>query len=170
MTRLFVGLCIVATVLVSTAKRSVRTTSARNDRDTVQAVAFLEFLKSGQRPAPRTAGFNPENGGHWSVDTLLQFLDARGVTFYDVNGDTTWSKSISVLRSELTKRTGPSFVMLVHLGHIYSQPYPQYSHLTFSRAADTLKVSLADWYQVIFVRRSGGVRVTRIEYLEEEVE
>src|SRR6266511_488958 len=101
MTRMFVGLYLIAVVLIlPSAARTVRTASGRADSDTAQAVAFLEFLKSGKHPTPRTAGFDPESGGHWSVDRLLQFFDAEGVTFYDVNGDTTWHESIPAIRTE----------------------------------------------------------------------
>jgi hypothetical protein len=140
------------------------------DNDTAQAVAFLEFLKSGQDPGTGRQGFDPKHGGHWSKERLLRFLDSGGVTFFDVNGDTTWHEPLAAIQSELMRRSGRAFTMFVHLGHIYSQPYPQYSRLTFTRFGETLVVSVADWYRLTFAPRGRTVRLTKIEYLQEEGE
>jgi len=140
------------------------------DNDTAQAIAFLEFLKSGQDPRTARQGFDPKHGGHWPKERLLQFLDSGGVTFFDVNGDTTWHEPLPAIESELTRRSGRAFTMFVHLGHIYSQPYPQYSRLTFTRFGETLVVSVADWYRLTFASRGRTVRLTKIEYLQEEGE
>jgi hypothetical protein len=163
-------LCLLAYVLSGPHTRGLQPSSRpqATDNDTAQAVAFLEFLKSGQDPRTARQGFDPKHGGHWSKERLLRFLDSGGVTFFDVNGDTTWHEPLAAIQNELTHRSGPAFTMFVHLGHIYSQPYPQYSRLTFTRSGGTLVVSVAEWYRLTFAPRGRTVRLTKIEYLQEE--
>ncbi len=172
MTPVFFQVCLLGFALGALQARGYVPLPVRQaaDSDTAQAVAFLEFLKSGEDPRTAREAFDPKHGGHWPKDRLLQFLDSGGVTFFDVNGDTTWHERLAAIRSELTRRSGPAFTMFVHLGHIYSQPYPQYSRLTFTRSGDTLVISVADWYRLTFARRGPTVRLIKIEYLEEEGE
>src|SRR5689334_22065027 len=86
--------------------------------DTAQAIAFLEFLKSGEDDAARQRGFDVVNGGYWNNQRLFRFLDPTGVTFSDVNGDTTWHLSVARIRYQFTRRSGAAFKMMVHLAHI----------------------------------------------------
>jgi hypothetical protein len=144
--------------------------TASSPADTAQAIAFLEFLKQGESPAAQTRGFDPSQGGYWDNARFIRFLDAGGVTFSDINGDTTWHLSVGRIRSQVASRSGASYTMLVHLGHIYSQTEPQYSKLTFSEDAQRVSVTVGSWYRLSFVRRGKSLRLAKIEYVMKEVE
>ena len=136
--------------------------------DTGQAIAFLEFLKNGEDAAARSRGFSVMRGGYWKNEQLLAFLDTAGVTFVDMDRDTTWHENPVRMRSTFARRSGMAFTMLVHLGHIYAQPDPQYSRLTFSADTGRLVVSVGDWYRLTFVHRGPRLRAAKIEYLMKE--
>ena len=138
--------------------------------DTGQAIAFLEFLKSGEHGTARSTGFSVIRGGYWKNEQLLTFLDTAGVTFFDIDGDTTWHESAVSMRSRFARRSGMAFTMLVHLGHIYAQPELQYSRLRFSEDAAGLVVSVGDWYRLKFVHRGPRLRLAKIEYVMKETE
>jgi len=91
--------------------------------DSVQVVTCLDYLKNGQESRPLIEGFQPEHGGHWSVTRLTHLIDSRGIDFSDVNADTTWHTSVREIQREVTRRSGRSFRMLVHLAFLYSLPY-----------------------------------------------
>jgi hypothetical protein len=80
------------------------------------------------------------------------------------------SLSRDELRAQLAGRHGRGFVSLVHLAHIYSQPYPQYSQLSFSRGPEGFRVAVADWYRLVFVRERGHLRLRRVSYVNHEGE
>lgn len=136
--------------------------------DTAQAIAFLEFVKSGEDDAARKRGFDVASGGYWNNQHLLRLLDPAGVTFSDVNGDTTWHLSLARIRYQFTRRSGAAFKMMVHLAHIYAQPEPDYSKLTFADTGQNVVVNVGGWYRVTFVRVGQKLRVTRVEYVMKE--
>jgi len=136
--------------------------------DTAQAIAFLEFLKSGEDDAARKRGFAVVRGGYWNNERMLKFVDSTGVTFSDVNGDTTWHLSRARIRYQFARRSGAAFAMLVHLAHIYGQPEPEYSKLTFSADGQDLIVTVGNWYRLTFTHRGQSLRASKIEYLMKE--
>jgi hypothetical protein len=138
--------------------------------DSAAARAFLDYLKSGQDISARAQGFDVERGGHWDVDRLLSFISDKGLILSDVNMDSTWAIDANALRRDVISRQGPSFQQLVHLAHIYAQPFPQYSALTFQQAGDSTVVLVADWYRVTLVRERGAPKVRSVAYLMHEGE
>ena len=155
-----------STLATATDSGSAEFTSA----DTGQAIAFLEFLKSGEDAAARSRGFSVIRGGYWKNEQLPAFLDTAGVTFVDMDRDTTWHETPVGMRSKVARRSGMAFTMLVHLGHIYAQPEPQYSRLTFSADTGRLVVRVGDWYRLTYVHRGPRLRAAKIEYLMKETE
>ena len=164
MTPIFLGSTLL--LLLGLGNRPEHATLATlfSGGDSTQVVAFLDFLKSGEDAATADEGFEVEHGGHWPDGRLLQFLDST-VTFFDVNGDTSWFEAADAINARVKRRSGPAFTMFVHLGHIYGQPYPQYSRLSYERAGSRLIVSVADWYRLTFVRRGSKLLLTKLEYL-----
>jgi len=61
-------------------------------------------------------------------------------------------------------RRGPYFTTLVHLGHIYSQPYPQYSKVSRRTEDGKIVLSVGGWYEVSFRPESGRLQVVGISY------
>jgi len=154
--------------LLTVPEAHSRTAAQSVSPDSAQAIAFLEFLKGGEDDAARKRAFDVMRGGYWNNERLLKFLYPAGVTFSDVNGDTTWHLSIARIRSQFARRSGAAFTMMVHLAHIYSQPEPQYSRLTFPGDGQDFVVKVADWYRITFVHRGQNLRVAKIEYLMKE--
>jgi hypothetical protein len=138
--------------------------------DSVRVTAFLDLLATAWTPLTEQGGYDPTRAGSWDVPRVASFFAPGGVTFHDVNGDTTWHVDARVLRHQLDQRRGPAFDMLLHLGYIYDLRYPQYARLSFKRQHDGVvtTVGTAGWYRVTFVRHGGLLRVARVEYLEVE--
>lgn len=144
-------------------------TASAPPADTAQAIALLEFLKKGESAEAQTRGFDVLEGGHWDNARFFRFLDPGGVTFFDTNGDTTWHLSLARIRSQVARRSGAAYTMLLHLGHIYAQPDPQYSKLRFVADTQGVSVTVGSWYRLTFVRRSQRLRLAKIEYVMKEV-
>src|SRR5262245_23766779 len=142
--------------------------ATQTQSDSVSVKAFLSLLRSAWTPASSQGGYNPGRATRWDNDSVLSYFVQDGITFHDINGDTTWHLSAAALQDELTRRRGAAFDMLLHLGYIYSQPYPQYSKLSFAQDAKQLVVQVAGWYQLTFVRRGVSWRVAKVEYLQLE--
>jgi hypothetical protein len=100
----------------------------------------------------------------------MSHVASAGITFYDVNSDSTWHVSCRALNSELRARRGPSYAMLLHLGYIRAQPYAQYSSLRAAAKADTTVVHVATWYEVSLVLQAGQLKVVKVAYLKLEGE
>jgi hypothetical protein len=129
---------------------------------------FLEFLKPASDVA---SGFNASNAPRWDSVRLLSFLSSKGVASTDVNRDGKMVHySLKAIRSAVARRKGEPFKLLAHLGHIYAQPYTQYSELRFEARGDGVLVHVADWYALTFERQAGELRLVRIDYLEQEGE
>src|SRR5262245_20206604 len=87
---------------------------------------FLEYLK----PARDTTGFEVNAAPKWDIERLLSFVSDEGFAATDVNrGGKLVRYSTKQIRSVVSARKGEAFRMLSHLGHIYAQPYKQYSEL-----------------------------------------
>lgn len=164
----------IAVILLSmtAARDPLQLPTAAAAPDTAQAIAFLEFVKNGESAEARKRGFDVAEGGHWDNPKFIRFLDPGGVTFFDTNGDTTWHLSLVRIRATLAKRSGAGYAMFVHVGHIYGQPEPQYSKLTFAPDSQGVSVTVGSWYRLTFVRRGAGqrLRLAKIEYLMKESE
>ena len=137
--------------------------------DSTEASAILKRLKT---LAPTGgSGFDTAYAPRIDPGAVLAFVSDSGLVMSDVNDD---SGSVRLSRpeiaSQLTARRGRAFVTLVHLAHIYSQPYPQYSQLAFSRRPGELEVAVASWYLLGFTREHGHMRLRRVDYTEFEGE
>ncbi|MFL5540833.1 MAG: hypothetical protein ACJ8J0_17710, partial [Longimicrobiaceae bacterium] len=111
-------------------------------------------------------GFDTAYVPRIETDAILALVSDSGLTLDDVNeADSTVHLSREEVGAALTHRSGRAFTSLVHLAHIYSQPYPQYSSLRFTHDPAGLVVSVADWYRVRFVREAGRMRMRRISYV-----
>jgi hypothetical protein len=156
--------------LITTPRAHAWTPTQSVSADTAQAIAFLDFLKTGEDDAGRKRGFAIVRGGYWNNERMLRLLDSAGVTFSDVNGDSSWHLSRARIRYQFTRRSGAAFAMVVHLAHIYGQPEPEYSKLTFSDAGQDLVVTVGNWYRLTFTHQRSSLRVSKIEYLMKEGE
>ncbi len=143
-------------------------TVSRADSDRV--TGFLRVLASAWTPASAQGPYDPHRAGPWDTEKLLSFFARGGVTFHDINGDTTWHLTSPRLRGELGRRRGSAFDMLIHLGYIYTQPYPQYSQLSFVKNPAGVVVRVGAWYEVTFVRERGILHVAKVDYTELEGE
>jgi hypothetical protein len=141
-------------------------------QDSVRATAFLALLATAWTPLAEQGGYDPRRAGPWEVSKLVSFLASGGVTFFDVNGDTTWKVDSHALRQQLDQRRGPAFDMLLHLGYIYDLRRPQYAALSFAydRGLLITNVGTSAWYRLTFLREGGSLRISKVEYLEYEGE
>ena len=55
---------------------------------------------------------------------------------------------------------------MVHLGHIYGLPHPQYSTLKCTARDGQLRIDVAAWYPVTLSEEPAAVHVTGISYLQ----
>lgn len=137
---------------------------------TVRATLFLDYLKSGEDSGAPGQAFDVRNGGHWHQDRIPEFIAGDGITFSDVNTHNVWRATLADLQRQIKQRKGPSFEALVHLGHIYSIPYPQYSRLTWTQGESQGVMDVAGWYHVTLSEGPKGWFVSRIDYLQVEDE
>src|SRR5260370_37734024 len=129
--------CLPALLLVSalahlaTAEALIPRQATVSKEDSTRIVGFLDLLSSARTPASSQGGYDPSRAGPWNTDKLAAFVAQSGITFHDVNGDTTWHLAPDSLRQQLRRRRGSGFDMLLHLGYVYGLRYPQYSSLAF---------------------------------------
>lgn len=126
---------------------------------------FLDYLK----PAKEASGFQAEAAPKWDIARLLSFISADGFAASDVNRGRNVAKySPQQIRNAVAARKGAPFQMLAHLGHIYAQPYKQYSELRFEPQGNGVVVHVADWYRLAFAPQDGRLKLTRADYLMRE--
>jgi hypothetical protein len=138
--------------------------------DSADAVAILARLRT---IAPTGGdGFDAASAPTFDPAAVLAVVSDSGLTLHDTNlkESATVQLSRQQVESQLARRRGRAFTSLVHLGYLYSQPYPQYSKLTFTRRTDVLEASVADWYRLRFVREGGRLRLRRVDYTMMEAE
>ncbi len=129
-----------------------------------RVVELLQYLKnSGESDS--ASGFDASRGGNWKADELLSFISRNGLTLYEVNGKRTRRLTRGQLSSALSRRGDPTFVRFAHLGHIYAQPYPQYSTLRYEARPSGVVVEMSGWYRLTFTREGGALKLTKLEYL-----
>lgn len=129
-----------------------------------RVVELLQYLKdSGESDSE--SGFDASRGGNWKADKLLSFISLNGLTLEDVNGKRTRRLTHKQLSSALSRRGDPTFVRFAHLGHIYAQPYPQYSTLRYEARPSGVVVEMSGWYRLTFTREGGALKLTKLEYL-----
>lgn len=129
---------------------------------------FLDYLKPAKEAV---GGFNANVAPRWDIDRLLSYISGSGLTISDLNRNNGRPRAVTPkeIRSAVASRKGPTFSTLAHLGHIYAQPYKQYSELRFQPLADgRVALHMADWYQITFARQTEALKVTRIDYLMRE--
>jgi hypothetical protein len=130
-------------------------------------VKFLQLLKNGEDKV--VFGFDESKGGKWNSEELLSLLSTKGVEFSDVNEKLRKRRLTFVaLRRSLAGKKDRIWRQFVHLGHIYNQPYPQYSTLTFSTQANRVVAELTGSYRLTFSREGGALKLTKLEYLQLE--
>jgi hypothetical protein len=132
--------------------------------DTADAVAVLATLRT---IAPTGGeGFDAASAPTFDPAAVLAVVSDSGLTLDDVNREESPIVRLSrrEVEAQLTRRRGPAFTSLVHLGYIYSQPYPRYSKLTFAHTPAELTVAVADWYRLGFVHEGGRLRLRRLGY------
>lgn len=123
---------------------------------------FLEYLK----PSRATSGFEAGAAPRWDIARLLSFISSDGFAQSDVNrGRNVVKYSAQQIRSAVTARKGIPSQTLAHLGHIYAQPYKQYSELRFEPQGDGVVVHVADWYRLTFAPQGDSLKLTRVDYL-----
>jgi hypothetical protein len=131
-----------------------------------RAVRFLELLKASHNP--KSVGFRVKEGLPLDTRAVLDFLAPAGVRFQDVNDKSDVVVPFKVLQKALGTRKGRYYRTLVHLGHIYGQPYPQYSTLKCSVRDGQLRIDVAAWYSVTLSEGPDSVKVAGIQYLQVE--
>jgi hypothetical protein len=133
-----------------------------------RAVEFLNYIKMPAEDAK--GGFDLSKGRFDDLARVVSYVSEHGLTLFDVNDSATTHVGRDTLDQQLRHRTGRGFEMLVHLSHIYAQPYPQYSRLTYQLRPNGIVVFLSDWYRLTFERENGQLRLTRLDYTELEGE
>jgi len=130
------------------------------------AIDLLDYMRSvvtGGYPAPYGV-----DDKLWDVDKVLSHLSKMGLTLYDVNDESTIKYSSKSLKSQLSRKKGKAYDSIVHMGHIYSQPYSQYSELAYETIQNGIVINMADWYRLTFVFEGSDLRLSKLEYLTEE--
>ena len=112
--------------------------------DSARIMVFLDLIASAWTPASAQGAYDPRRAGQWDAQRFGSLLARGGVTFHNVNGDSTWYLTAQALRRELSGRRGAAFDMLLHLGYIYTQPYPPYSRLSFTQDPSGVQYGSAD--------------------------
>lgn len=139
-----------------------KTNSNADQEEFKQIYEFLNFIKFPNAPS---GAFNAQEAPQWDLVKFISFLSSQGVIFSDINYQSNSYYSVSQIKSELSKRKGKIFKTFSHLAHIYSQPYKQYSELTFERKDKNIVVSVADWYVLTFMIENGRFRLTKCDYI-----
>jgi len=127
---------------------------------------FLEYLK----PVNGSVEFSANAAPKWDIARLLSFISPDGLAATDVNrGGKLVHYTPQQIRNSVTARKGYPFRTFSHVGHIYAQPYKQYSELFFEARSDGgVVMHMADWYMLTFGQQLGGLRAARIDYLMRE--
>ena len=129
---------------------------------------FLEYLKQTKDIGN---SFDARDARRWDATQLLAFMAADGIATTDVNaGEKLVHYSPKQLRAAIKNRKGAAFQMLAHLGHIYAQPYIQYSELSFEPTGDGVVVHVANWYRLTFALQADKLQLVRIDYRQLEGE
>jgi hypothetical protein len=164
---LVAALALVPAIL-SRAEPSPYLITERRIPPEFQVVAeFLEYLKPAN---DAVSGFEAGAAPKWDAARLLSFISDDGIAASDVNrGGKVVRYSAQQIRSAVAARQGDAFRMLAHLGHIYAQPYKQYSELAFEpQKSGGIVVRVAAWYRLTFAPQAGQLRLIRIDYLTRE--
>ena len=135
--------------------------------------AFLEFIK---RPnSDYNVGFNKwiENFGIGNIDSFLHFITVDSLEINDADADPgkdSLKYSRTMLRQQLTRRKGAAFDMIGEISLHYSNPYPQYSHTTFSvdkmDSVPNLNVTFSEF--VLYFRAERGSAAYKLYRLESD--
>lgn len=134
------------------------------------ALEFLQYLKNSGERDGGGSGFDETHGGNWKAEELLSFISRNGITLYDINDKSTRRLTRAQLQLALSKRGNKTFTSFVHLGYIYSQPYPQYSTLIYQPRKNGLVINVAGWYRLTFMTEDGKLKLNKLEYLTLEGE
>jgi hypothetical protein len=129
------------------------------------AYEFLEYIKYQIEPK---GPFDLQSVPAWDVPKFVSFISVQGMEFSDVNGGLHGHRSVNQIKGSLSSRKGEVFMTFAHLASIYSEPYKQYSELTFSRKRSEYVVNVADWYRLTFVSEGGHLRLRKCDYLQPE--
>lgn len=130
-------------------------------------VEFLQLLKNGEDAD--TFGFEEKKGGKWDLEKLLLFVSIKGIAFSDVNSRPRNRQStFAQLSRSLAGKKDDVWRQFVHLGHIYKQPYPQYSTLKFTEQLNRVVVEMTGGYRLTFSREDSSLKLSKLEYLQLE--
>ena len=141
-----------------------------NRHGTILPRACLESLKVVDYLADLNSYaevFNADRSGTIDPARVLPAISKSGLRLDDVNGAIEGDYERTQVEEQLVSRTGPVFVRLTHLGHIYSLPR-QYSASTCHFGKQQLTIELSDWYRLTFVREEDSYKLSRVEYMEIE--
>jgi hypothetical protein len=101
---------------------------------------------------------------------VLSYVSSQGVSVFDINGKKTTRYSLIQLKRELQRKTGRGYGWFKHIGEIYSQPYPQYSSIKYRMVSSGIIINVGQWYRLTFKFEQEILKLSKIEYLVEEVE
>lgn len=169
--RFWVRLAVLISMLGASACSKSGHFSQSTNRSTIPAeysasLDLLDYLRSvvtGSYPVPYGV-----DDKHWDADKVLSYISKDGLALYDVNTGVTNKYGLKELKSQLTRKKGKAYDSIVHAGHIYSQPYPQYSELSYQIVPKGIVVDMAEWYRLTFVLEGKEVRLLKLEYLTQE--
>ena len=137
-------------------------------KDYQRAVEFLDNIKWPAEGAQ--GGFDLSKGHFDNPARTASYVSEHGLTLYDINDGKTTRVSRDTLERQLRNRAGRGFEMFVHLGHIYAQPYSQYSALSYRLLPKGIIVYVSSWYRLTFERENARLQLVRLNYLEQEGE
>ena len=149
----------------SQAKESARILKRDIPKEFAPAHGFLELIKFPSEPQ---TGFNPRHTPNWDQASFMSFISARGVVFTDVNDASKVSRSFEQIKAAIQSRTGNTFRTFAHLAHIYSNPYKQYSELSFSKIPNGQIITLSYGYNLTFQFEGGKPKLVRCDFTAEE--
>ena len=133
--------------------------------------AFLDFIK---RPnSDYNVDFNTwiKNFRIGNVDSFLNYITVDSLEIVDADADPgkhSLKYARTLLRQQLTRRKGAAFDMIGEISLHYTQPYPQYSHTTFSTdktdSIPNLNVNFSEFE--LYFRTEAGSAVYKLYRLE----
>jgi hypothetical protein len=135
--------------------------------------AFLDFIK--RTDSDYNVGFNRwiKNFRIGNIDSFLNFIATDSLEIDDADADPgkdSLNYSRNMLRQQITRRKGAAFDMFGAISLHYSDPYPQYSHTTFSidkkDSVPNLKVTFSEF--VLYFRAEKGCAVYKLYRLESD--
>jgi hypothetical protein len=155
---------------ISACAKSYNFSQSKN-RSTVpakysSALDLLEYMQSvviGGYPLPYGV-----DDKRWDAVKVSSFISNNGLTLYDVNNESTVKYSSRSLKNQLSVKKGKAYDSIVHMGLIYSQPYSQYSKLTYQPIQNGIVINMADWYRLTYVFEENSLRLSKLEYLTVE--